>query len=184
MAAPQSSPFAAILAAVVSRVATSLRIDPNFVLPVASDDYRVTVAEPLFVYVRPYGPQPFTDAGAGRLARTVNRRLRFYLYSRSGEDVTGSDAVALMGQNPEQAAYPYFTMPGHLVFEEALYNSIDDFQCIDVSGNAMTIGPLHVLDSASGPPVRKPENDEGLIRSEIDVQIVYVLPIDPTEPAP
>lgn len=180
----QSSPFAAVLAATVSRLASALGVSPAFVQPVAADDYRVTEAEPLFAYVRVYGPRPATDAGAGRLGRLVERRLRVYLYTRTGEDVYGTDPVALQGADADRPAPDHPPTPGHLVCEEVVYDALDDWIPAGPAGYALTVEPLHALDSAAGPPERDPENEAGLVRSALDFSATYVLAIDRTEPAP
>lgn len=188
--APYSTPFALIASAIVGRVASTLSIAPEFNHIVASDDYKVTEAENIFVYTRVYGPSPvdgkgnsFPDIGAGRLGRMVSRRLRFYIYTRSGVDEYGDDTIALMSTTPAQTALTPPTFPGQFVAEESILNSFDDWTPLNSDASLpLTIGPLHWLDSADGPPERPPENEAGLIRSHLDFEVVYISAINPAEP--
>lgn len=180
----QASPFAAIAAAIRARVATSLSVAIDFIRLVASDKYKVTETEPLFVYIQVFGPQPFTDGGAGRLGRRIYRRVRCYIYTRSGEDTYGGDEIALTGNDPSQTVSTPPVYPGQFIAEEMVYNSLDDWFPLDSDDSKLTVEPLHPVDSAGGPPERAPENDDGLIRSHLDFEVMYILAIDPTESAP
>jgi hypothetical protein len=188
--APLSSPFAAILSAVMVRLAAGLRIDPAFVQPVATDDYKVTIDESLFAYVRVFGigePRDpalsFENAGAGRLGRPVGRRIRVYLWSRVGEDIYGSDQITLMGADPTQTVATPPTSPGQFVYEEVAFTTLDDWLPTNANGEPLTVGPLHPLPSEGSPPLRKPTDDAGLVWSALDFEVCYILAINPTEPA-
>lgn len=187
---PQAFPFAAVAYAIRNRLAASLGLSTTLVRPVANDRYKITQAEPLFAYVQFFTPgQPrdpalnYTDAGAGRLATPVGRRARVYLYTRTGEDSYGGDEVALFGADPAQTVATPPSMPGHFVAEELVFNSLNSFAPLDAAGVMMTLTPLHPLD-ASEEPERPAENDAGLVRSCLDWEIVYLMAIQPTEPAP
>lgn len=187
---PGAYPFAAIAASIRSRVSTSLSIPEAYVNLVANDRYKVTETEPLFVYIRVYGPgQPqdpalaFTNSGAGRGMRPVARRVRCYIYTRAGEDIYGIDNVALLGADPS-LTFASGSVPGQFIAEEMVFNALDDYLPLAANGSGLTLGPLHPLDSMSGPAERKPENEEGLIRSYLDFEAIYISCIDPTEPAP
>ncbi len=184
------NPFASIAVAIINRLSTALSLDPSFIQPVASDNYPITVDEPFFLVVRfytitkPRDPAlDFENSGAGRLNRPVARRMRVYIYSRTGEDVTGTDTVALFGYDPSQTIDTPSVRPGQFAAEETVLNCLDDW--LPVSGDTvplpLTLGPLHVLDS-SEEPQRKPENDAGLVRSCLDFEIVWVSAISPTDP--
>jgi hypothetical protein len=189
-------PFAAISAGLVSRVAQALGTTTDFVRPVSNDDYVVTETENLFAYLRAYGPSPvnpttgglWSDDGAGRWRTVVGRRVRVYIYTRSGTDSYGSDAAALQGADPGQLVTTPPTMPGQFVLEECVLNALQNYQMTytddDDVVHPLTCGPIHWVDSESGPPVRKRENDDGLTRSHLDFIAVYVLAIQRTEPAP
>lgn len=187
-----SYPFAAIAANIIGRVAASLNIGLDFVFPVANDEYKITVSENLFAYIRFYGPSPvdprtgapFSDYGAGRRARVVGRRFRVYIYTRSGEDTFGDDTIALGGNNINQLVTDPPETPGQYVAEELVLNALDDYIPKGDDDICLTIGPVHWLDGDGGPAQRKPENDAGLLRSSLDFQAVYVLAIQATEPAP
>ena len=186
--APFSSPFAAIAYTILGRLATSLGINLAYVRPVANDRYKVTIAEPVFLYVQFFTPgkprEPgldFTDAGAGRLATLVGRRVRVYVYTRSGEDSYGGDEIALYGTDPSAVYSDSPTTPGHFLVEERVYNSLLNYTPLSAGGDRMTIGPLHPLD-ASEEPQRAAENDAGLLRSCLDFEVVYLLAVDETEP--
>lgn len=195
----QSSPFAAALSAVVARLAASLQISPAFVRPVASDNYELVDAEPLMIFVRVYGMRPSDgqgnyqpNMGAGRLARNVSRRLRCYIYTRSGQDTFGSDQFALTGSVPQAGqAYPnYSQVPslgfqdgGQLFAEELVMNALDDF-CPLYNGQNTCLNVVHWIDSSGGPPERKPEKDAGVIRSFLDFEVEYVLAQNPVDPSP
>jgi hypothetical protein len=190
------TPFALIHLQVVTRVAQALNMPLAYVRPVASENYAVTAMENLFAYVRTYGLSPvdpttgayYPDDGAGRWRRVIGRRIRIYLYTRSGVDVYGGDEVALGGVDPTQVVTTPPTMPGQFVLEEILVNALDNWTPTYVDDlsvtRPLTIGPVHLVDSEGGPPVREPENEAGLIRSHIDVQICYRLNIQRVEPAP
>jgi hypothetical protein len=177
---PQTASFADIAATLPARIAaaivpdpdTDTPLDPAYVRLVASDSYVVNVMEPAFVFVRYYGPQPFTDAGAGRRAMPVVRLVRTYIYTRNGSDVSGSDVIALTAADI-----------GHARREEAVYAALVNWFPADAEGLPLTIEPLHPVDSAGGPPERRPEAEEGLVRSHLDFEVRYLLKIDVTDPA-
>lgn len=184
-------PFAYIASGLVQRVATALGITIDFVRPVASDNYKVTETENLFAYLRFYEPSPvdpstgqgFGDYGAGRHSKIVGRRLRSYIYTRSGVDSYGGDEIALMGASATQTVETPPTMPGQFVAEELVLNALLDYT--PASGTiSLTVSPLQWLPAGGGPAERKPEDEEGLVRSSLDFQIVYCLAITNEEPAP
>lgn len=185
-----ATPFSYIAQQVVARVASAVGIGTEFVRPVAADDYKVTEAENLFVYLRFYQPSPvdartgasFADQGAGRHLRVVGRRLRSYIYTRSGVDVYGGDEIALMGHNPSGTVESP-SVPGQWLAEELVLNALDDYM-VASGERPLTLGPIHWVDPGGGPAERKPENEEGLVRSHLDFQIVYVETLQNTEPAP
>lgn len=196
-AAAYQSPYGLIEATVVQRVAAALNMGVEFVRPVANDDYRVTETENVFAYIRSFGPSPvnpstgqsFPDYGAGRYSRIVGRRFRVYVYTRSGVDVVGGDEVALSGTPDLQAQVVTTppTMPGQYVVEELILNALDNevmTYTVQSKTYPLTIGPIHWVDSADGPPVRKAENEDGLVRSHLDFQVVYRLTYQHVEPAP
>jgi hypothetical protein len=189
-------PFAVISSRIVARVAQALGTTVDWVRPVASADYAVTEMENLFAYCQFFGISPtdpttgrsFGDDGAGRWRRVIGRRCRIYIYVRSGVDVYGGDEVALQGNDPGQVVTTPPVMPGIFVLEELVANALDNWtptytDDLDVV-RPLTISPVHILDSTDGPPVRKPENEAGLVRSHIDVQVCYTLAIQRVEPAP
>jgi hypothetical protein len=198
--APGSQPFALIAGAVAARIVAALNLQSAlWVRTVANDDYEVTNVENVFAYLRVYGPspvdaktgEPFGDQGAGRQAKVVGRRMRVYIYSRSGQDVVGGDEIALTGTAGNQTqTIAAATWPGHFVFEEVVLNALISWVPTYTNPNTqvvspLTLGPLHWLDSEDGPPVRKKENEEGLIRSHLDFQAVYISAItagDPSQP--
>ena len=186
--APFSSPFAAILAKVVARVASALGVDVAFVTPVANDRYKVTVSETVFAYVQAFGvgsPRDpalsFENAGAGNLGRPVARRIRVYVYTRAGFDVFGSDSTALLGASTGQTVETPPTYPGAFAAGEVVFSSLSDYTPV-ASGRSLTLGPLHPLDTQGGPPERKAEDDAGLVREMLDFEAVYVLSVVKTEP--
>jgi hypothetical protein len=186
---PQSASFASIITAIKARVAATVYyiqpvpnvsvgqlIDPAYVRLVASDNYVVNIAEPIFVYVRYYPPGPLPDGGAGRGARFVHRLVRFYLYTRQGVDVYGDDTVALTSTGSPNS--------GHILREEQLYNAFDDWFPQGPMGQLLTVEPLHPQPTGNGPVERKPEDEEGILRSAIDFEVVYLSNVTTTEPAP
>lgn len=189
----QSKPFAAILNAVVNQVAAALGISTDFIRPVASDEYAVTEAEDLFAYLRPYAPYPcdgngnaLPNGGAGRLSRMVARRIRVYVWTRSGVDTYGGDEIALMGADPSQTVNTPPEMPGQFAAEDILLNALDDFMPVTTTNpvTGLTIGPVHWVPSEGGPPLRKAKNEEGLVWSALDFQLVYIQSQNTTEPGP
>lgn len=185
-----TSPFAAIAVAIKSRLVLSLGLDASWILLVANDKYRITITEPFFVYVQFYGvTQPrdsnlaYTDTGAGRLSVPVARRVRVYVYTRSGSDNYGDDTVALCGFDPSlTVAQTDLTAGGQFMAEDRVYNALVNFLPQTNAGVPLTLGPLHPLD-ASEEPQRKPEDEAGLLRSCLDFEIVWDMAIDPTDPA-
>ena len=192
--APQSAPFAMILWAVMVRLATKLGVSQQYIVPIAGEDgdswEAVPELEPLFVYVQVFGPQPsdgqgnvLRSPGAPRLAGIALRRIRCYVYTRSGEDVTGADTIALLGQaSPPGQTYQGFVMPGQFVAEEVVLNALNDWTPLSGNNN-LCLNVLHWVDSAGGPPLRS-RPDMGLIRSALDFEVEYVLAINPNDPAP
>lgn len=191
---PQASPFAAVLDAVLARLASALGVSRAYVRPVAKADYRVAELEPVQAYVQPFGigsPRDkalsFENHGAGNLTRPVERRLRVYLHTRSGEDVVAGDDVALLGALPAQAAVGGVTptAPGQFLWEEVIMAALSDWMPVGtvngMPGVPLTIGPIHPLDSSGGPPVRDDDVD-GMIQSVLDFGVVYGLAIRPNEP--
>jgi hypothetical protein len=183
-----SSPFAAIAAAVKARLVLALGIDPAFVRVVANDRYKLSTTETFFVYLQIFGvTQPkdpaldYTDAGAGRLATPTARRMRVYIYTRSGQDQYGDDYVAMFGTDPTLTVDDDAVNPGQLLAEELTFNALSNFLPQASDGTPLTLGPLHPLD-ASEEPQRK-DNDAGFLRSCLDFEAVYISPISPTDPA-
>lgn len=184
-----TSPFAAIAVAVKARLISRLGLAAQFVKLVANDRYKVTIAENFFVYLQIFGitkPKDpaldYTDAGAGRLSRPFARRLRVYVYTRHGVDQYGDDTVALGGTDPSEDVSDTEYTPGQLLAEEMVLNALDDFLPQTTSGQALTLGPLHPLDSSEYPE-RPAENEAGLLRSCIDFEAVALLAISPADPA-
>lgn len=188
-------PFAAILNLLVSRVALALGTTTTWVRPVASDSYTVTSTENVFAYIRCFGPSPvdpttgmsYANDGAGRWRTVVGRRIRIYIYTRSGVDSYGGDEIALMGADPGQVPTTPPTAPGQFAMEESVLNALQNWVITYTVGSTiypLTIGPFHWLDSESGPPERAPENEAGLVRSHLDFQVLYTLDCQRTEPAP
>lgn len=189
-------PFAFIHNLFVARVAAALGLSTDFVRPVASDNYQVTEMENLFAYIRTYGPSPvnpttgehFPNDGAGRYRRVVGRRVRVYLYTRSGVDAVGGDEIALSGEDDEQTVETPPTMPGQFALEDVLLSALDHWMVtyVDEDNNTKgaTLGPVEWIDSADGPPEREPEDDVGLVRSHLDFLVVYTQALKLGEPAP
>lgn len=190
-----STPFARIAVAVRDRVAEALGIDRSFVRIVASDDYEVTDLEPKFACVRFYGlsrpRDPAVDAenmGAGRLGRVVARPFRVYVHTRSGEDLYGGDEVALAGSAPGSTAERPGSTPGHLLVEEIVLNSLDDWMPTYADPDdpdteiPMTIGPVRWIDAGNLPPARKPRDSDQGLQSEVAFEAVYVSAITPDDP--
>lgn len=162
----QTARFGDIARSIQARLVSSLALDTAYVRLAASDNYKLQLAEDKAVVIRYYGPQPFTEAGAGRYAMPVTRRIRLYLYVRSSQDFVGDDTEALT--NAEL---------GLSKFEEDALDSI--VQYTPLSGSTvLTIEPLHFVDSADGPPVREPEGDVGIVRSHLDVECKYLLMVN------
>lgn len=180
---PQSSPFAAIAATVRSRLATYCGIDPGWVFPVANDRYCITIAEPFFLYYQFFGIEAFEDTGGGRANPWAYRRMRVYVYTRQGTDPYGYDDVALQGLAGSETAGGVSennASIGHFRAEELVIGAL--FNWMPSSGGvALAQEPWHPSPT-SGPAIRKPEDDEGLIRSNLDFSIRYGLYIDLTDP--
>lgn len=190
-------PFALIAQQIVQRVALALGTSTDWVHLVANDEYRTIETESLFAYVRPYGlsfvdattGQPFGNEGSGRWRRVVGRRVRIYIYTRSGTDIYGTDDISLGGTDETQNVTTPPTLPGQFVSEELVANALDGWTPTYTDPTELvlkpyTIGPIHLLDSEGGPPERPAENEQGLVRSHLDIQVCYRLPVQRVEPAP
>lgn len=186
-------PFALILNTIKTQVINGLGVGTGFVRVVASDNYKVTRADRLFSYIRPFAPIPvnpkhgggLVDIGSGRQARVVGRRIRVYIWTRSGEDIYGNDQVALIGTSPSSTVLNQSNPIRHFLAEELLLNCLDDYAPLNSGGTiCLTIGPVHWIDTEGGPPLRKPVDEEGLVWSALDFQVVYLSAIDNSEPAP
>lgn len=194
--AATDTPFANISARIVARVAAALGTTTDWVRPAANDDYVLTEFENLFAVIRAYGPSPvdpttgasYPNDGAGRYRRVVGRRVRIYIYTRSGVDTPGGDEVALQGADSAQVVTTPPTMPGQYVAEESVLNALDDWTPTYVDAlsvtRPVTIGPVHWVDSADGPPERRAEDEDGIVRSHLDFQVVYTLSVQKVDPAP
>jgi hypothetical protein len=187
-AAPFSSPFARIALAFRERLANSLGVDQAFVRMVANDRYDETAMEPVFCDFQFFGPQPprdggldFINPGAGRLMIPVARRMRVYVHTREGVDLYGGDEVALTGV-ADATDVDQDSFPGHFLAEEKILNSLCNWTILDGDERPLTLGPVHWADSSSGPPLRKPVNEEGLVRSALDFEVVYVLSVNQNDP--
>lgn len=162
----QTSDFASIARVIKSHLATCLSLDPAYVRIAASDNYKLQLMEDKAVVLRYYGPNPFPDAGAGRYAQPVTRLIRVYTYVRSNTDYVGDDTEALTDAEL-----------GLSGFEESVYDALAQYT--PISGTTvLTIEPLHPVDSSSGPPERKPEDDVGVVRSSLLFECRYLLKID------
>lgn len=163
----QSSRFSAIALSIQSRLSSVCGLDASYVRIAANDNWSVDFSERGLV-LRFWGPSPFVDAGAGRRARWAKRLLRVYCYSRSSLDKFSDNSIALFGDL------------GHSDLEEDVIDALDDWWprsgLEEGDGWPLTIEPIHPLDSGSGPPERKAEEDVGLVRSALNFEIVYLLP--------
>lgn len=198
-----STPFPLIRNAIVTRVATAIGSyiptdgsPPPWVRPAASDDYKITATENWFAYIRTYGPSPvdsitggyLSEQGAGNLTTNVARRIRVYLYSRAGMDVVGGDEITLGGLVPTQTVNTPPSWPGHDILEDLVLNAMRNWLPKYIDSDTLevfplTLGPVHWIDSSDGPAERKPENDEGLVRSHLDFQAIYILSANIADPA-
>jgi hypothetical protein len=161
----QAHPVATILLAIKDRLVEQLQLSPSYVRIVASDGYELQCHDARFIYLRAFGPVPAVDVGVGRRARPVKRVVRLYLYTRNSLDETGADDAALTAAG------------AHLAFEDEVFDALDEWWPVtaDDADTALTIEPLHTVAEGSGRPERKPEEDVGLVRSHIDLEIQYVL---------
>lgn len=189
--ARQSSPFAAIIDAILSRITSVLGIDPAFVALVTTDEYVLTELEPVNVRVQVFPPRPvnphdggdLVNQGAGRLALDVARFVRVYIHTRSGVDVAESDNAGLMGGDPNAIVTDTATpVSGHFWFEEAVLNGLHH-HFPTLSGSFVMIGPIR-WTTDNDAPTRKVEDGEGVITSMLDFQAVYVASINTTEAIP
>ena len=187
-----AAPYAMIEAAIVARLAASLNVSQQYIVPVAADEYPLPDLEPYFVVVRSYGVEPtnaqglpFPDMGAGRAARVVKRRIRCYIYSRSSLDRVGADNIALEGQDPTQtyqnATSPGTPNPGQYAIEETVLNALDDWTPV-AGGRNLCLDVIHWVPTG-GESLRKPEEDTGVIRSSVDFEVEYISAIRPIDPA-
>lgn len=161
---PQVYKFGDIAASIRTRCVDKLGLDGSYVRVVASDDYELPVIDSKYVLIRPYGPTPFGDAGAGRRARPMRRLIRFYLYVRSNTDEAGSDLLALTDATD-----------GLFALEDNLADKLDDWFPLNTNGSTrLTIEPLHPVNPGDGPPERKPENEIGIVRSSLLYEVVYL----------
>lgn len=165
----QSASWSDIAAAVVEQLVTVTAIDPNLVRLVASDRYELAPIDAKYLVCRYYGPSPFIDAGAGRRARPIQRRIRVYCYTRSQLDQFADDVIALTA------------VDGHEALELQVMDALDEFWPSDDDGN-LTLEPLHPLDSSGGPPERRPEDDIGFIRSHLDYEVRYLAKVQTPQP--
>jgi hypothetical protein len=132
---PQIYPFADTILAIQTRLSEKLELDKSKITIASNDDYSIPNIDDRFIAVRPYGPQPAANAGAGGKATPVSRRIRFYLYSRLNVDVAGDDSIALTS-----------TDFGHFRFEDSVYQWLASnyFPSDTVDGvrRRLTIEPL------------------------------------------
>lgn len=171
MADSQSSPFRSVALAIRNQLSSATGVDESAVRIVSSDDYEIHFIEQKFIYVRVYAPVPDTNAGVGRRARPHYRLVRVYIYTRSNLDQVGRDDIALAEGS------------GHFDFEEQVIDALDEYWPLnDLGTEPLTIEPLHPVSDGGGKPVRKPENDIGLIRSHSDYQVRYVPPVATVAP--
>lgn len=155
----QAYPSSTIIEALRVRIRTVTGVDDQYVRIVFSDQYEYSKEETL-IAIRPLGPLPYTDAGAGRRARPTTRMVRIYLHKRSSLDFVGDDRIVAS------------TL---LDLEDEVFNALDDHILVDALGTPLIIEPIHPTDSSGGPPVRKPVEDIGDVFSRLDFEIKYLL---------
>lgn len=160
----QSARFADIMLAVKEQLGRVFNVEGELVRVVASDKYELYSlnAGNFGLYCRSYGPEPDTDGGPGRQKRKLKRLVRVYLYYRSALDQVGDDVTALTGDGAFHD------------LEDLLADCLDDFWPKDVYGKVLTVEPLHPVNSAEGPPLRREEDDIGQLRAHADFEVVYV----------
>lgn len=179
---PEASPFSKIFATIRPRLATITGIDESYIYPVANDRYKIVIAEPFFLYFQAFGPEPFADTGGGRLNAWVTRRIRVYIYTRSGVDIVGTDETALEG--PNAVSSPDTGQIGQFYAEELVYSALFNWMPLDTdTGKALCTEPLHPANG-SGPAIRKDEDAAGLIRTNLDFSCRYNLYIPAADPPP
>lgn len=183
---PESAPFAQIAAAFPPRLAAYCGIDPKFVFLVANDRYTdLPGLEPFFLYIQFFGIEAFGDTGGGRLNPWAERRLRVYIYTRSGVDMYGTDNAALLGVGGQPApANATIQQPvGQFQAEELVMGALFNWSPTSpATGKALMSNPPVHPASGSGPPLRKAEDADGLLRTNLDFQVRYGLAIDKTDP--
>jgi hypothetical protein len=164
--AGQSARWADVILSAQSRLARLLGLDPAFV---AIRGREAVGPPPGFetrsVVLRYYGPQPFTDAGAGRRGMPTTRLVRVFLFTRNSIDVEGDDTHALTDEL------------GHADFEDQVLDVLTNAFPLDASTDPPTrlaIEPWHPVDSAGGPPQRDPDGVAGMIWSYLDFEAKYV----------
>lgn len=184
---PQSSPFSAIAKTIKPRLASYCGIDPGWVFPVANDRYTVTIAEQFFLYFQFFNIEPFTDTGGGRANPWAYRRMRVYIYTRQGADPYGIDTVALQGVDGDEITGGDGTIQSpvsQFQAEELVAGALFNWMPLNPSDVTVALAqePWHFAEGG-GPPLRKPEDEEGLLRSNLDFSIRYGLNIDVVDPA-
>lgn len=166
----QSARFSEILTAIAKQLATVTNLHPSHIKIAASDKYTLPNLDDTWLVVRPYGLEPDTDAGVGRRARRSTRRVRVYIHTRCNLDSYGDDTIALTDTDR------------HFDLEETVADALDEFWPTNSDDEPLSIEPCHPLDSSSGPPERKPEDEVGVVQSHADFQVVYVPPKSNPQP--
>lgn len=182
---PQSSPFAAIAATIRPRLASYCGIDEGWVFPVANDRYEISIVEQFFLYFQFFNIESFGDSGGGRRNPWAYRRMRVYIYTRQGADPYGIDPVALQGVEGEETTGGDGTIQSpvsQFQAEELVIGALFNWMPLTSDGIALAQEPWHPSEGP-GPPLRKAEDGEGLLRSNLDFSIRYGLNIDVTDPA-
>lgn len=186
-------PFSLILREMRNLLVKKMNIEYNRIKIVVSDNYKAPRIDPVFVALRPFAPVPvdphtggvFPDSNVGRYGRAIGRIVRVYLHTRSGIDRYGSDHFALIGKDAEKTSIDSNITPRHLLYEEILLNILDNALLKHPNEDvSLLLGPIHWISSdVQSYPARKPINEDGVVESFLDFQLVYLSAISFQEPA-
>jgi hypothetical protein len=168
----QSASFADVARALRDQLVAVTGLDRGYVNFTKEEKWPTSSAEKA-VFIRVFGIQPMPDAGAGRRARPLHRRVRVYMLTRNSLDYVGDEDEALWGDQ------------GHDALELAVIDALDEFvptKLVDGVETALVLEPVHPVAAEGGPPVGDSESEVGVTRSFLDFEAVYLAPV--SNPAP
>ena len=155
-----STPFASVLANIVTRLGTIPGSGPIRTSAVPDDALTPYLAQPGFV-IRPYAPEPIVGTGAGRYGLLAYRNIEVWVITQSFSDYAGDDTTAIAAHSSaeEQVIDALSLVPWG---GQAFQTPVIAIECFWIPGGR--------------PMTRTVKEDLGILTSSLLFRVKYTVP--------